>query len=163
MNNNLNAISQIYNKCSLRVSEFVEETESKEYEACRFKLKDLSIICRNAKITPKKTGQFVTFWKRNKLGITVPLNEYDQFDFYLIVVNKGNKLGQFAIPKSTLIEKGIISTATQEGKRGFRVYTPWDVTSNKQAKKTQAWQLNYFVEINSNADLKRIINIFAIK
>ncbi|MDR0329875.1 MAG: MepB family protein [Rickettsia sp.] len=32
----------------------------------------------------------------------------------------------------------------------MRVYPPWDIVINKQAKKTQAWQLEYFLEIPRN-------------
>ncbi|MCG8326604.1 MAG: MepB family protein [Chitinophagales bacterium] len=153
-------INQIYDKCDLRVSEFREELESKEYNACRFKLNGLNIISRNAKITPKKIGQFVTFWKRNQSGITEPLNENDSFDFYVINVCKDDKLGQFVIPKSTLINKGIISTSKKEGKRGFRVYPSWDTTSSKQAVKTQKWQLDYFVEMNDETNLKLVSDLY---
>ena len=161
MNSELSKIkNKIYDKCSLRISEFEEELESKEYCACRFKLNGLNIICRNAKITPKKVGQFVTFWKRNKSGITEPLNENDRFDFYVINVSRENKLGQFIIPKSKLIDKGIISTNKKDGKRGFRVYPSWDTPNNKQAERTQKWQLNYFVEIDNKSDLKLVGNLY---
>jgi len=46
-----------------------------------------------------------------------------------------------------LYEKGIISKDGQGGKRAMRIYPAWDVTDNPQAKRTQAWQLNYFFEI----------------
>jgi hypothetical protein len=49
-----------------------------------------------------------------------------------------------------LIEKGIITHLDKEGKRGFRIYPPWDVTTNKQAQKNQIWQSNYFTFINKN-------------
>lgn len=66
MNNNLKQIkTDVYDKCSFGISDFENEPESKEYDACRFKLNGLNIISRKAKITPKKIGQFVTFWKRN--------------------------------------------------------------------------------------------------
>lgn len=99
---------------------------------------------RLSKITPKKIGQFVTFWTRNKNGITEPFKEEDNFDFLIINVNYENRCGQFVFPKSTLIKQGIISTITKEGKRGFRVYPIWDITESKQAIRTQKWQLNFF-------------------
>ena len=58
--------NDIYDKCNLAISNFHKELESKEYQACRFNLNNKHIICRTAKITPKKVGQFVTFWKRKK-------------------------------------------------------------------------------------------------
>ncbi|RYE38879.1 MAG: MepB domain containing protein, partial [Sphingobacteriales bacterium] len=38
----------------------------------------------------------------------------------------------------------ILSGNGKNGKRGFRVYPPWDLTENSQARKTQQWQLEYF-------------------
>lgn len=45
-----------------------------------------------------------------------------------------------------------MSTNAKEGKCGIRVYPTWDVTANNQAKKTQAWQIKYFVDLNDNLD-----------
>ncbi|TRW95625.1 MepB family protein [Flavobacterium gawalongense] len=41
----------------------------------------------------------------------------------------------------------MLTTDLKEGKRAIRVYPPWDTTTNKQAQKTQKWQLDYFLEI----------------
>jgi len=99
------------------------------------------IICRSSKTTPKKVGQFVTFWKRNIKGITGPYSETNKIDFYVINVKSGNRFGQFVFPKSELINKEIIRTEGKDGKRGFRVYPKWDTPKNKQAEKTQKWQV----------------------
>ena len=161
MDKNLYQIkTEIYDKCSLEISDFKTETESKEYNACRFQLNGLNVLSRNAKITPKKVGQFVTFWKRNKDGVIEPFNEFDRIDFYTVNVRTETEFGQFVFPKSVLIKKGIISTKRKEGKRGFRVYPKWDVAKNKQAERTQKWQLNYFYEINSLTDLKEVTNLY---
>lgn len=157
MDRNLNEIKRnVYDKCNFNISNFLFESESKEYEACRFELNELKIISRNAKITPKKSGQFVTFWKRNKNGIIEPFDLTDEIDFYIVNVWSENKFGQFVFPKSVLIENGIISTEKKEGKRGFRVYPSWDLAQNKQALRTQKWQLNCFYEINEMLDLERV-------
>lgn len=153
---NLNEIkTKVYDPCGLQVSNFQTEGESKEYGACRFVINGLKIVSRNAKVTPKKVGQFVTFWKRNQDGITEPLNVSDDFDFYTITTKTKSQFGQFVFPKSVLIAKGIVSTDKKDGKRGFRVYPAWDITKNKQAEKTQKWQLDYFYEIGESLDLKR--------
>ncbi len=157
MNYPLNQINtEVYEKCDLKISNFQSELESKEYAACRFKLNGLCVISRNSKITPKKIGQFVTFWKRNGNGSIEPLDENDKIDFYVVNVETQNKFGQFVFPKSVLIQKGILSTNKQEGKRGFRVYPNWDTPKNGQAERTQKWQLNYFYEINESINLKNI-------
>lgn len=134
MNNSLSQIkTHVYDKCSFEISDFEDEPESKEYDACRFKLNGLNIISRNAKITPKKNGQFVTFWKRNGNSPIAPLDENDRFDFYVVNVRMETEFGQFVFPKNKLIKKGIISTGKKEGKRAFRVYPDWDIAKNKTA------------------------------
>lgn len=161
MNNNLNKIkTEIYDKCSLKISDFKTELESKEYDASRFKLNGLNILSRNAKITPKKVGQFVTFWKRNKNGPIEPFNEKDQIDFYVVNTRMKEKFGQFVFPKSVLIKKEIISTEKKEGKRAFRIYPKWDITKSKQAELTQEWQLKYFYEINKLTDLNFVKKLY---
>lgn len=132
------------------------EQEGKEYQACNFQLNNYSIICRTAKVTPKKAGQFVTFWKRDAEGITTPFDENDTFDFYVINVKDTYGMGQFVIPKAVLMEKGIISTSKKEGKRGFRVYPSWIKVSSKQAIKTQKWQLNYFMIIDPTLNIETV-------
>lgn len=114
-------------------------------------------IYREAKITPKKIGQFVSVWKRNKAGITEPRQLNDDFDEFIIKCEAGNKVGQFVFPKAVLAEKGIVSTNLKEGKRGFRVYPPWDKAENKQAIKTQEWQLEYFHYMDSDNTLEQTI------
>lgn len=161
MNKTLQHIkTEIYDKCSLSVSNFKAETESKEYNACRFQLNGLHILSRNAKITPKKIGQFVTFWKRNANGPIAPFDEHDQIDFLIVNVKTENEVGQFVFPKSVLIKKGIISTEKKEGKRAFRVYPKWDTVKSKQAERTQKWQLNSFYQINSSTDLQKVNELY---
>lgn len=126
-------------------TEFRPHPESQEYEACSFKLNGKKVEFRSSKITPTKTGQFVTIWKRNKEGITEPFDISDDFDFMIICSKTEEKIGQFIFPKSVLREKGVISQNSKGGKRGIRVYPPWDEAENKQAEKTQSWQLRYFV------------------
>jgi hypothetical protein len=157
MNKTLNKIKlEIYDPCGLIISNNKIESEGKEYYACQFDLNGVHLISRNAKITPKKVGQFVACWKRNQNGITSPYSENDIFDFYVINVSKEKRLGQFVFPKSVLIDKGIVKTNLKVGKRGFRVYPVWDTANNKQAQKSQQWQLDYFYEVKEITDLIRV-------
>lgn len=161
MDKYLNQIkTEIYDKCSFEISHFKLEPESRGYDACRFELDGRKIICRNAKTTPKKVGQFVTFWKRNNNGSIEPFDENDQIDFYVVNVRTENQFGQFVFPKSVLISKGIISSGKKEGKRAFRVYPSWDIAKNKQAERTQNWQLNYFYEIGKMTDFKKVDDLY---
>lgn len=137
----------VYDHCNFESAQPLPEPESQDYNAYRFDLNSLKICYRTAKITPTKTGQFVTLWKRNKNGIIEPFDFCDEIDAVIISVSKENNLGQFIFPKTILLEKGVFSTKTKEGKRAIRVYPPWDQTSSKQAQKTQQWQLNYFFEV----------------
>jgi len=41
-----------------------------------------------------------------------------------------------------LADKSIISKNGKLGKRGIRVYPPWDMVTNKQAEKTQTGKQN---------------------
>ena len=161
LNKNLIEIkTKIYDKVNFQISKMNNELEGTEYDACQFELNGMEIICRSSKITPKKTGQFVTFWKRNKEGVTDPFRSIDRIDFFIINVKSENNFGQFVFPKSELINKGIISTEIKGGKRGFRVYPKWDKVESKQAEKTQKWQLDYFYEINENVDFKRVKELY---
>lgn len=152
--------TEVYDNCAFEILDFKNETESIEYEACRFKLNALNIISRKSKITPRKNGQFVTFWKRNENGPIEPFNENDRFDFFIVNVRTESNFGQFVFPKAVLITKGIISTDKKEGKRAFRVYPIWDIAKNKTAAQNQKWQLDYFYEINSSTDFNRVMKLY---
>ena len=155
--------SVIYEVSNLRFSDFQIEFESKEYDACRFQLNGLKIICRSAKITPKKAGQFVTFWKRKSNGPIEPFELSDDFDFFVVNIRHQEKFGQFVFPKSILVQKGIISSDKKEGKRAFRVYPTWDVVESKQALQSQTWQADYFFELTSTPDLEKIKALYQAK
>jgi hypothetical protein len=147
--------NSLYDKCSFELSNIEIEKESSEYAAHRFEINNLKILFRQAKITPTKVGQFVTLWKRAKDKDPIePFEITDTINLFVINVKTEKRFGQFVFPKSVLIEKGIVSDK-KEGKRAIRVYPPWDKTENKQAQKTQKWQLDYFLEI----PFDEIINI----
>lgn len=151
----------VYDKCNFEFSSFVIDSESAEYQACSFRLNSFQIIHRFSKITPTKIGQFVTIWKRNDKGITAPFDFSDDFDFIIITSKSGENLGQFVFPKSVLLEKGIISNNNTSGKRGIRVYPPWDIPTNKQAEKTQLWQTKYFYSITEKSfDIELVKRLF---
>lgn len=163
MNQSLKSIqNNIYNKCGLALSDFKTESESKEYDACQFKLNGLDVISRSAKVTPKKAGQFVTFWNRNGNGPIEPFHESDPIDFFVVNIQAEDKFGQFVFPKSELIKKGVISTTKKEGKRAIRVYPIWDIAKSKQAIRTQKWQLDYFYEIGEATDLEKVKGLYGV-
>jgi len=147
---------RIFDVNSFQVTEPEPEKESQAYDACRFEINQLKVVYRSAKITPTKIGQFVTLWKRISNGPIQPYDCEDHIDLVLINAQAGHNLGQFVFPKSVLLEKGIFSTGTKEGKRGFRVYPPWDKTMSAQAIRTQTWQLPYFLSNSEPIDINRM-------
>lgn len=155
--------NDVYKACGLNITEFEVELESIEYDACKFKLNDKEIVCRTSKITPRKIGQFVTFWKRSENGPIEPFEETDNLDFFIVIVQTKTDVGQFVFPKSILISKGVISTSTKSGKRAFRVYPPWDVPTSKQAIQSQQWQLQFFYSVNSATDLRQFEALYQAK
>ena len=153
--------TRIFDPLGFEIRNLVTCPESSAYEGCSFEINASKIVFRTAKITPAKTGQFVTIWKRNEQGITRPYKVSDDFDCMVIHVASGKHSGQFILSKTALLRHGIIDDGIQSGKRGFRVYPPWDVTNNNQARKAQKWQLEYFIDTSgANVDLEKIKNLF---
>lgn len=153
---------KVYDKCLLQITDFKVENESTDYDGCQFELNGVYVICRNAKITPKKNGQFVTFWRRNENRQTEPFNDADNFNYYIVNVRADNKLGQFVFPKSEMIKQGIVSSDSKVGKRAIRVYPPWDEAKSKQAENTQKWQIKYFYRIDYALDLEKVKKLYKI-
>ncbi|MFI9255481.1 MepB family protein [Streptomyces sp. NPDC053069] len=129
--------------CSLPVP----EPESAEYAACAFTLDGRSVRFRVAKTTPAKVGQFVTVWQRSEQGPIRPFDASDGVDLFVVSSRDDDGFGQFVFPREVLCERNIVSRGGSGGKRGFRVYPPWVTTANRQARSTQAWQVNYFFNL----------------
>ena len=148
----------VYIKCGLHLSSLKLNSESVAYGACSYELDGLKIEHRTSKTTPTKSGQFVTIWKRSEEGITTPFDISDDIDFVIITSRSGENLGQFIFPKSLLVQQSIFSQNRKGGKRGIRVYPPWDQVNSRQASRTQQWQAKYFVTIRdgNNTDLDRV-------
>src|SRR5690606_352330 len=108
--NLMEVIAKVYDKLYFDISKIEIELEGIEYDACQFELNGIKVISRSSKITPKKVGQFVTFWRRNQNSETEPYSENDLFDFYVINTKYGDRFGQFVFPKSELINKGFITS-----------------------------------------------------
>lgn len=140
----------VYDKCNFDLTNLKLNAESAEYAACTFELNKHKIQYRVAKITPTKSGLFVTIWKRNNNGITSPFDISDELDFIIVSARSGSNFGQFIFPKQLLADKGIITQNDKSGKRGIRVYPPWDKVESKQAQKTQNWQTDYFLTITTD-------------
>ncbi len=161
--------------------------ESPKYDALVFSLNGTNISYRKAKITPDRPGAFLAVWQRpnaseSNTNKPIPLKAED-LDYLLVEVQKHigiaepseplkkPKTGLFLFPVSVLIEKGIVSSETQKGKTGFRVFPPWSqdrgVVGTKvfseSGKKTQRWQASYFIEVAENGaiDHAKLNKIFS--
>lgn len=136
-----------YDPSGFTCSRPVPEAESAEYGACEFTLDGFSVKFRVAKTTPTKVGQFVTVWKRSASGPIQPFDAEDPVDLFVISTRDGRRFGQFVFPRDVLCKRGIVSENGSSGKRAFRVYPPWVTTSNRQARNSQIWQLNHFLQL----------------
>lgn len=141
----------LYDPSGFTCSRPEPEAESAEYGAYAFTLDGLSVRFRAARTTPTKVGQFVTVWKRSPGGPIQPFDVQDPVDLYVISTRADGQgadlFGQFVFPRDVLHERGILAGNGSGGKRAFRVYPPWTTTTNRQAARTQAWQLDHFLPL----------------
>lgn len=143
----------VYDPSGFACARPVPEAESAEYGACEFTLDGFSVRFRVAKTTPTKVGQFVTVWKRSASGPIRPFDAEDRVDLFVISTREGERFGQFVFPRDVLCERDIVSRNGSGGKRAFRVYPPWVTTTNRQARTTQAWQLNHFLQLSEDGPI----------
>lgn len=159
----ITTINLVYSPINFKHTSILKEVESEKYGAYAFQLNGKFIRFRVAKTTPTKVGQFVTLWKRNGDGPIQPYDMNDQVDFFVICTRKDNQFGQFVFPKSVLHQHDIVSINNDGGKRAIRVYPTWEKTLNRQAQKTQNWQMKYFLDISNehSIDLTRVQQLYS--
>ncbi|MEU7132470.1 MepB family protein [Streptomyces sp. NPDC046261] len=151
----LAARTRVYDPSGFACSRPVPEPESAEYAAHGFTLDGMAVRFRVARTTPTKVGQFVTVWQRSAEGPIRPFDAEDGIDLFVISSRDSGHFGQFVFPREVLCERGIVSRNGTGGKRGFRVYPPWVTTTNRQARGTQAWQVNHFLPLGENGPVDR--------
>ncbi|MFG3408227.1 MepB family protein [Streptomyces sp. NPDC048142] len=144
------AKASVYDPAGFACSPPVPEPESADYAAHRFTLDGQQVAFRMARTTPTKAGQFVTVWQRSADGPIRPFDSDDGIDLFVISSRDSGHFGQFVFPREVLCERGIVSRNGVGGKRGFRVYPPDVITTSRQARGTQAWQVNYFLDIGES-------------
>ncbi|MEU3739669.1 MepB family protein [Streptomyces sp. NPDC032198] len=152
----------VYDPCGFACSQPVPEAESAEYAAHEFTLEGRSIRFRAARTTPTKAGQFVTVWKRSQAGPIQPFDTTDPIDLFVISTRDHDRFGQFVFPMDALREQGVVSGGGSAGKRAFRVYPPWVITTNRQAARAQAWQVDFFLRLPQDGpvDLARAWGLY---
>jgi hypothetical protein len=143
------ACEMLYKPAGLKLtSQIKKEAESAQYSAHRFGLNGENVAYRVAKTTPTKIGQFVTIWKRAHPQSPIkPFDRSDQLSFVVITVHNKEEQGQFVFNKDVLLSRGIMSDGIKKGKLAIRVYPPWSEPTSSQAKRTQNWQLPYYLPV----------------
>lgn len=150
--------SQIYLPNGFKVEDLVEEGQNADYYGCKFKLNGRLVRFRVAKITPNKLGQFVSFWEKDNENKNIAYDYEQSPDLVIVTCFTSEKLGQFVFTKDILLKKKILKNGEDKGKMGIRVYPSWDVATSPQAKNTQKWQLEYFVDL-SDLNEKTILKL----
>ncbi|MGG3670797.1 MepB family protein [Bacillus nitratireducens] len=153
----------IYKPNNLFITNQKEEKQNSEYAGGIFQLNNRSIRFRVSKITPNKIGQFVSFWEKDA-SMRNQAFSYDSAPNLLVITCiADNKLGQFIFPKEILLKEKILKTQNQKGKMAMRVYSIWDKPVSNQAKKSQQWQLQYFVDLSDskNVAIHKLLNLYS--
>ncbi len=166
--NNFNDIIQnlnniVYKPNNLMITNLKEEKQNSEYAGALFHLNNKTIRFRVSKITPNKIGQFVSFWEKNE-NMQNQAFSYDSVpDLLVITCIDDNKLGQFIFPKDILLKEKILKTQSQKGKMAMRIYPIWDIPVSNQAKKSQMWQLQYFVDLSdtNNLSIDKLLHLYS--
>ena len=158
----LELFEKVYNPCGLDFSGYKKTFTNRAYGAANFLLNKQQIEFRIGKVTPIKIGHFIGFYKRLPNKSVLPYDVIDPFDFLIVSTRKAHHFGQFIFPKSILRNKGIVSEKGWKGKMAFRLYPPWDIAKNSQAKRSQEWQLPYFLSIDPKVriDCQKVKKIF---
>ena len=147
----------------LRITSMVKDAESEDYDGLNLLCNgNVRIKYRQAKLTPRKAGNFVAIWNRSASGETEPFTLSDPFDFYMIAVQSESRSGFFMFPKQALADNGVLTNGPKEGKRGFRLYPDWVEAPNRQALKTQQWQSEYFVDLDRKDAAARLRRIYIV-
>ena len=142
------------------ITNVMTEDHNKDYEGMLFQIKNHNYRSRLAKATPKKRGYFVVFWGKDENNKNQPYSFSDSPDKVIISIIDNTLKGQFIFPKSTLLEKGILSSETTKGKMAIRVYPSWEKELNKTAAQTQKWQQDYFIDLTDNLNRERLEDLY---
>lgn len=137
----------------LKCSPAIAETDNARYGAALSQIGGSWIRFRVGRVTPTKVGLFVAVWQRASDGSPEPFPTEGSADTLIVSAREGSRFGAFAFPKTVLGEQGISSLNGVGGKRGFRVYPPWSVAANPQARRSQEWQCAHFVELGDGSAL----------
>ncbi|MCT1902314.1 MepB family protein [Oceanobacillus sojae] len=156
----INFIKELLSDTDYESTSILKELQNMEYEGTTFNINDIKYRSRLAKQTPKKDGYFVVFWEKDINQRNQAYAYSESPDKIMISVIDKNLKGQFIFPKSLLLEKGILRTVDNKGKMAIRVYPSWERLLNNSAKKTQAWQTLYFIDVSNEIDMRRLKELY---
>jgi hypothetical protein len=151
---------RVYDPGGFVCSGLSAEAEGAAYGAHAFALDGLAVRARVAKLTPTKSGLFVTVWKRLGDGSIQPFDQGDGIDVLVVTAREGAHFGHFAFPAEVLYRQGVFASAAGAGKRAFRMYPPLSVTSSAQAARTATWQRPHFLPMDGVVDRQRAHDLY---
>ncbi|WP_052723889.1 MepB family protein [Paenibacillus wulumuqiensis] len=128
------------------------ESQNAAYEGMTFEIDTHTFRSRLAKHTPKKKGYFVVFWEKDIDNNNRAYSDKECPDQVIVNVMDHDKQGQFIFPREILLKHGILRSGDQKGKMAMRVYPDWEDELNTAARRTQKWQLLYFINGIAAAD-----------
>ncbi|MDJ0316007.1 MepB family protein [Arthrobacter antibioticus] len=143
----------VWEPAGLVCSSIEPEPESMQYCAHTLNIDGRLMLFRTAKRTPTKLGQFVTLWKRSAQGPIRPFDTSDGVASFVIHAGLGTGLGQFVFPLEVLTRHDVVSVSGKGGKRAMRVYPPDVQGLSTTARRTQKWQCEYFLPLDSDVAL----------
>lgn len=159
----INLIKELFSGTDYEITNIVKEPQNKEYEGITFKINENKYRSRLAKQTPMKDGYFVVFWEKDINQCNQAYAYSESPDKIIISIIDKNLKGQFIFPKSLLLKKGILRTVDSKGKMAIRVYPSWERSLNNAAKKTQAWQAPYFMNMSNEIVKRRLTELYFSK
>ncbi len=139
---------------------FEMEDQNQEYEGFVLTLDDRTYRSRLARKTPRKNGYFTVFWRKGEDDRNRPYTLDECTDRLVITVLDQGKKGQFVFSKEVMASKGIVTTDSSKGKMAMRVYPDWVTGLNPTARKTQAWQSEYFMDMSGEVDGNLIRSLY---
>ncbi|CEI81219.1 MULTISPECIES: MepB family protein [Oceanobacillus] len=156
----INLIKSLLSGTDDDITNIVNEPQNMEYEGTTFTIHETMYRSRLAKRTPKKKGYFVVFWEKDVNQRNQAYAYSESPDKIMISIIDKDLKGQFIFPKSLLLEKRILRTIDNKGKMAIRVYPSWEKSLNNAAKKTQAWQAPYFINVSNEIDWGRLTELY---
>lgn len=136
------------------------ENQNSDYEGFLLQINNHVYRTRLAKLTPKKKGYFVAVWEKDSTGTNQAYNYEESPEKLIVSIIDGEKRGQFIFPKNVLLKYGILKNSKQKGKMALRVYPSWITDLNETAKKTQAWQVLYFIDLSDRYEIEKLKEMY---